>query len=86
MHFQSKIAFQARTRQMGRCAKCGSPLHFHSEKALRLIPESRAGKPTLDNCVILCGPCYSVTTGDGSLSKMPVGGYYRYTQGFKYKR
>jgi hypothetical protein len=64
--FRSPVKFEARLRQVGRCAVCGEDLDDSDEEAHHVAPR-QSGKPrdlghawlrTSDNCVVICGLCH----------------------------
>jgi len=46
--------------QQGRCAKCGKYFEFDQMDADHIVPWSKGGKTSLDNCQILCVNCNRV--------------------------
>ena len=60
--FPKKVKVAAFQRADGRCEECTAPLavgKFHYDHR---IPDALGGKPTLENCTVLCLSCHSVKT------------------------
>ena len=93
LEFSAVTKFQALHRQWNRCANCGTYLSFKVGRAHHVIPAqtSSMDKPadtflrSVDNCVILCNPCYdevnhSGNHGDNAITSLSV---YRYSHGLE---
>ena len=60
--FSKKTKVEAFVRAQGSCDKCGArlvPGKFHYDHR---IPDAMGGKPTIENCDVLCATCHSLKT------------------------
>ena len=60
--FSKKTKIEAFVRAQGSCDKCGArlvPGKFHYDHR---IPDAMGGKPTIENCDVLCATCHSLKT------------------------
>jgi 5-methylcytosine-specific restriction endonuclease McrA len=49
-------------RANGHCESCGAHLYVGKFHFDHRIPDAMGGKPTLDNCDVLCRACHSIKT------------------------
>ena len=62
LEFSNKIKAAAAMRASGACEGCGRRLltgDFHYD---HIVPDALDGKPTLDNCAVLCRSCHKLKT------------------------
>ena len=52
--FDAKIALMDYEQQMSVCSKCGKTFKFAEMEAAHIIPWSKGGKTTIENCQMLC--------------------------------
>ena len=52
--FDAKIALMVYEQQKGVCPKCGKTFKFEEMEADHIIPWSKGGKTTIENCQMLC--------------------------------
>ena len=89
--FTSNVIDQARLRQNGKCALCGSTLDDLAEDAHHVIP-NQSGDPgnpahdwlrSVDNCVVLCSLCHDRGHEDAKFRAGSVAppDYYPYSHG-----
>lgn len=65
LEFSTKVKMAALERANGHCEKCGHSLTFAKHAFDHIIPDALGGKPTLDNCQVICSLChYDKTKGD----------------------
>lgn len=61
--FSNRTRLQAWERSGGKCEECGIKLHVGDRREYdHRIPCALGGDNTLDNCVVLCGPCHKRKT------------------------
>lgn len=60
--FPAKVMVEAFRRAGGRCEKCTAKLYVGKINYDHRIPDAMGGKPTLDNCDVLCVACHSIKT------------------------
>ena len=58
MPFSYLTEKQARTRQQGKCGRCGGLMNHQTGFTFALLAEKSGGSHTEKNCVILCENCY----------------------------
>jgi hypothetical protein len=92
--FALSVKTQARIRQAGMCAVCGSSLDDFVEHAHHVIPNqsgssndpSHAPLRSVDNCVVLCDLCHERVHENGRyrLGAVAPPSYYRFSHGRKF--
>ena len=60
--FGSRVREEAWKRCGGRCEQCKSKLHVGKFHYDHIMPDGLGGKPTLDNCQVLCVGCHHTKT------------------------
>jgi 5-methylcytosine-specific restriction endonuclease McrA len=61
--FSNRTRLQAWERSGGKCEECGIKLQVGDRREYdHQIPCGLGGDNSLDNCVVLCGPCHSSKT------------------------
>jgi len=60
--FPPRVKADAFTRAAGRCEKCTARLFVGKFAYDHVIPDAMGGKPTLENCEVLCNACHGVKT------------------------
>ncbi len=60
--FPPKVMLAAYERAKGHCEGCGLPLTVGKINYDHRIPDAMGGKPTLENCDVLCLPCHGLKT------------------------
>lgn len=62
--FPAKVKLEALARSKGLCegAGCGAKLTVAKYHFDHITPDALRGKPTLDNCAVLCWSCHKIKT------------------------
>ena len=70
--FSNKTKLDAWTRAKGRCEECGVKIVSGAEYDHRIACglDCDGGDNSLDNCVVLCGPCHSVKTAKTDIPRI----------------
>jgi 5-methylcytosine-specific restriction endonuclease McrA len=61
--FATKTKTTAWSRANGKCEGCGTTLVVGKYHFDHVVPDGLGGKPTLDNCAVLCLACHAEKTG-----------------------
>lgn len=71
-NFPAKIKVAAFDRCKGHCEKCSARLYTGKFDYDHVLPDALGGKPTLDNCEVLCDACHSAKTfgKDGDVTRI----------------
>lgn len=54
------VAYLIKNRAYGRCEVCGELPDWRGLSGHHIIPKSKGGKDTPENCLITCGRCHAV--------------------------
>jgi len=68
--FPRKVKAAAFERAKGFCEGCGAKLATGRIEYDHRVPDALGGKPTLDNCVVLCKPCHGEKTARGDVPRI----------------
>lgn len=60
--FPAKVLYEAFKRANGECEGCGARLVVGKFQYDHVIADALGGKPTLDNCQVLCTACHGLKT------------------------
>lgn len=60
--FPPSVRLKAFRRASWCCEKCTAPLSVGKFQYDHIIPDGLGGKPTLENCMVLCDACHKVKT------------------------
>ncbi len=60
--FSTKVKLAAFGRAAGHCESCTAPLRPTKYAYDHVIPDGSGGKPTLENCQVICAACHTVKT------------------------
>lgn len=61
--FPASVKREAWRRCGGFCESCHADVRGRRVEYDHVIPDGTNGKPTLENCEVLCKPCHDVKTG-----------------------
>lgn len=67
--FPARVKMEALARSKGRCegSSCGTKLTIAKYHFDHVIADGLGGKPTLDNCAVLCWACHRVKTSESDV-------------------
>lgn len=68
--FGKTVRGLAADRAAGHCEKCAKKLRIGEFHYDHIVPDGLGGKPTLENCMVLCLSCHKVKTVTEDMPRM----------------
>ena len=68
--FPKSVKLAAFERCEGRCERCGAALFAGQYHYDHVLADGLSGKPTLENCAVLCRACHGLKTNTEDIPRM----------------